>query len=93
MICLLHMKPVTVVELSSPGCAPCEAFAAYWQTIKNDWPNVTLRSVEITTPEGSEIAQKYMIMSAPGIIINDELWATGGFDGPKFSAKLKELSS
>ncbi len=87
------MKPVSVVELTSPGCPPCEAFAAHWETIQKDWPNVTLKKVEITTPEGSEIAQKYMIMSAPGIIINDELWATGGFDEKKFTQKLQEVST
>ena len=87
------MKPVDVVELTSPGCAPCEAFAAFWETVQKDWPNVTLKRIEITTPEGMELAQKYMILSAPGIIINGDLWATGGFNGPGFVAKLKELSN
>ena len=38
------------------------------------------------------MAQKYMILASPGIVINGELWASGGFDKEKFIVKLKELS-
>jgi hypothetical protein len=38
------------------------------------------------------MAGKYMIFSSPGIILNDELFVTGGFDKEKFMGKLKELS-
>ena len=57
-----------------------------------DWPNVNYKKIDVTTPEGQRVAQQYMIFSSPGIILNGELWATGGFDKEKFLAKLKELS-
>jgi len=44
------------------------------------------------TPEGQELAQKYMIFASPGIIINGELWATGGFNKEKFITRITELS-
>ena len=51
------------------------------------------RNADVITPEGQELASKYMIMASPGIILNGELWSTGGFHKEKFVQKLKELSS
>ncbi len=87
------MKSVTLDELSAPGCAICHRFEEFWHSIENDWPNVAYRNVDVTTPEGQELVQKYMIMASPGIILNGELWATGGFDKEKFVEKLEELSN
>jgi len=53
---------------------------------------VKYKNASVTTPEGQEIVQKHMIMASPGIILNGELWATGGFNKEKFVEKLKELS-
>lgn len=50
------------------------------------------KNISVTAPEGQELAQKHMIFSSPGIIINGELFSTGGFDKDKFIKKLKELS-
>ncbi len=86
------MKPITLEELSSPGCHNCKAFEEFWHSIEKDWPNISYKNVSIITPEGQEIAQKYMIFASPGIIINGELWATGGFDKEKFITRIKELS-
>ena len=86
------MKPVLLEELSSPGCQVCKAFEAFWHSIEHDWPNVTYKKIDVTTPEGQEMAGKHMIFASPGIILNGELWATGGFDKKKVLEKLKELS-
>ncbi len=86
------MKPITLEELSSPGCHNCKAFEEFWHSIEKDWPNISYKNVSIITPEGQEIAQKYMIFASLGIIINGELWATGGFDKEKFITRIKELS-
>ena len=86
------MKEVHLQELSSPGCTHCKAFQDFWHSIEKDWPNVKFEDVSITTPEGQELAQKHMIFSSPGIIINGELFSTGGVDRKKFLEKLKELS-
>lgn len=67
-------------------------FEEFWHSIEKDWPNVTFKKIDVTTIEGQAMAQKYMIFSSPGIIINGELFATGGFNKEKFVQKLKELS-
>ena len=86
------MKPIMLEELVSPGCQICRTFEDFWHSIEKDWPSVNFKKVEVTTPEGMEIARKYMIFASPGIILNGELWATGGFDRNKLIEKLKELS-
>ncbi|MFN7088706.1 MAG: thioredoxin family protein [Candidatus Paceibacteria bacterium] len=86
------MKPVELIELTSPGCHICRAFEEFWHSIEKDWPNVTYKKVDVTAPEGQELAQKYMIFASPGIILNGELWGVGGFDRDNFIKKLEELS-
>lgn len=86
------MKPITLEVLTSPGCTHCHAFLEHWKEVGASWPNVTLKEISLMTPEGTEMAGKYQIFASPGIVLNGELWATGGFDKEKFTAKLKELS-
>lgn len=86
------MSQIVVEELTSPGCHNCAAFKEFWETEKENWPNVTFKEVSLTDPEGQEMVQKYQIFASPGIIINGELFSTGGVDKDKFKEKLKELS-
>lgn len=83
---------ISVQELSSPGCHICREFEKFWESIKKDWPEVEYKKIDVTTPEGQELVQKYMIFASPGIIINGEIFSTGGFSKERFLARLKELS-
>lgn len=87
------MTKIKVEQLSSPGCTHCAAFERFWRSVEKDWPNVEYRNIDVTTPQGQETVQKYMILASPGIIVNGELFATGGVNKEKFLQKLKELSS
>lgn len=86
------MKNINLIELSSPGCQICKMFEEFWKSIEVDWPNVKYKNISVITAEGQALASKYMIFSSPGIIINDELFSSGGFNKDKFIFKLKELS-
>lgn len=86
------MNAITLVELSSPGCHNCAAFKAFWEEEQANWPNVNFREVSLTDPEGQELVQKHQIFASPGIIVNDELFSTGGVDKEGLKEKLKELS-
>ena len=85
-------KEIILEELSSPGCEHCKIFENFWHSVENEWPNVTYKNVSITTPEGQELASKHMIMSSPGIVLNGELFSTGGVNNKQFLDRLKELS-
>lgn len=82
---------VLLQEITSPGCKVCEAFEAYWHSVESKYPNVTFQKVDVVTPEGAELVSKHMIMASPGILINGELFSTGGFDTLKIEQKLNEL--
>ena len=86
------MNEISVIELSSPGCTHCAAFKEFWEGEAADWSNVNFKEVSLTDPEGQELVQKHQIFASPGIIINGELFCTGGVNEEEFLAKLKELS-
>ncbi|TSC75758.1 MAG: Uncharacterized protein G01um101430_252 [Parcubacteria group bacterium Gr01-1014_30] len=86
------MKEIELIEVSSPGCHICKMFEEFWHSIEKDWPSVKYKNVSVLTPEGQELIKEHMIFASPGIIINGELWATGGFDRNDFVEKLKKVS-
>ena len=87
------MKTVTLEELSSPGCQSCKAFEEFWHGVEKQFPNVVYKNISVVTREGMELAGRHMILASPGIIINGELFSTGGFNQEKFINKIKELSN
>ena len=86
------MKEVVVESLSTPNCHNCHVFEEFWHSIEKNYPNVKYRNISVLSPEGAEMIQKYSIFVSPGIIINRELFSTGGVDKEKFINKIKELS-
>lgn len=87
------MNKIILEEVSSPGCQVCKAFEEWWHAgPEKDFPNVEMKKMDMTTPEGQEMISKYMIFASPGIILNGELFSTGGFDKNKLLEKLKALS-
>ncbi len=86
------MDKIILEILSSPGCYHCAEFKKYWESVKNQFPDVEMREIDLTGDKGQEMVQKYMIMASPGIIINGELFATGGINKEKFEAKLKSIT-
>ena len=87
------MKPIVLEELSSPGCHICKTFEEFWHGVENQFPNVQYKNISVISPLGMELAGRHMILASPGIIINGELFSTGGFDQEKFINKIKELSN
>jgi glutaredoxin len=86
------MREIILEELSSPGCHNCAAFKEMWEAEKGNWPNVTFKEFSLVDPEGQEMVQKYQIFASPGIIINGELFSTGGVNKDEFIKKLEDLS-
>ncbi|HSE34877.1 MAG TPA: thioredoxin family protein [Candidatus Paceibacterota bacterium] len=86
------MKNISLDVLTAPGCVHCHEFETYWGEIAKDWPNVTHKEISIITPEGQELVSKHQIFASPGILLNGEVWATGGFNKEQFLEKLKALS-
>ncbi|MBX4187999.1 MAG: thioredoxin family protein [Candidatus Doudnabacteria bacterium] len=83
---------VKVTELSTPGCSHCaEAKKFLEEEFKPKYPQVKVEYVSVLDPAGQELVQKHMIFASPGIILNDELFSTGGLDKNKLINKVNEL--
>ncbi len=86
------MREISLIEVSSPGCHNCAAFKEMWDVEQKNWPNVKFREISLMDKEAQDIIVKHQILASPGIIINDELFSTGGVDKDGLTAKLTELS-
>jgi len=86
------MKTVILEELSSPGCHSCQVFEEFWHRVEDQFPNVQYKNISVVSDEGMEMASKYMVLTSPGIVINGELFSTGGVNQEKLVNKIKELS-
>jgi len=83
----------TLQFLTMVGCHNCEAAKKIFDEVLPDFKDiVTVEEIDITTPKGQELVSKYSVLASPGIIINDELFSTGGVDKDKLVEKLKTLS-
>lgn len=84
---------VSVQEIMLPGCYECIRFTKLWEEkISKDFPEAKLETIDGTTSQGQKLIVKYGIFSAPGIVINGELFSTGRVKEKKLRQKLQELS-
>ena len=79
--------------LTMSDCSRCKVAKRKFEEIKADFPDLEVEEIGMATPEGQKLAQKYGITVSPGIIINDELFSTGGVDKEKLIKKLKSLDN
>lgn len=83
---MINIKFVTV-----PGCHECAKAKQIFEELKPQYPEMQITEINVTSPEGMALVQKYGILSSPGIIINDELFSTGALNKNEFIKKLNEL--
>ncbi len=83
---------IKIQFLTMDGCHNCEAAKKIFDEIMPDFKDkVEVTEINMTTTEGQELVQKYSVMASPGIIINDELFSTGGVNKDKLIEKLKSF--
>ncbi len=85
------MLKVTLIR--PDGCSHCVAVLESLERMKADYPDLTVEEVDMTTPEGQEMVQKFGILSSPGILVNDEFFAFGGATEEQFKQKFDELKA
>ena len=76
--------------LTMPGCGHCANAKQILEKVKPDFPELEVVIHDIT--ENPEIAQQYMLMTAPGVVIDGELVFSGGLDEKKLRERLKGQS-
>lgn len=83
---------VLLQEINVPGCVDCRRFEEWWRINSTRFPNVQLEQISALDPKGQELISRFSIFASPGIIINNELFSTGGVDFKKLEEKLKSLN-
>lgn len=80
---------IKVELLTMPDCAHCAAAKETIEKVKADFPEMEVEIIDVT--ENTEAAEKYMLMSAPGVVINGKLEFTGGVTLSDLRKRLGEL--
>ncbi len=81
---------IKIELLTMPDCVHCATAKEVINRIRGDFTELEVEIFDIT--EHPEISQKYMLMSAPGIVINGKLEFTGGVKEDVLRKRLLELS-
>ncbi len=84
---------VKVQLLTSIGCSHCAHAKEVLKEVSEQYPDLEVEEIDITTDKGQEMVSKYMVMSSPGVIIDGELFSQGGLEKDKLISKLEELKS
>lgn len=79
---------VKIEILTTPDCVHCAEAKRLIEKVKRDTPNLEVKTIDLT--EHPEVAQKYMLMTAPGIVIDGKLEFIGV---PKEEELRKKLFS
>lgn len=61
--------PFVIMDFSSPGCAPCKKVPPMLEEIMTEKSDTDIAAFEIDITENMEIAQKFMVLGVPTIII------------------------
>ncbi len=75
--------------LTMPGCSHCAAAKRTIEKVKIDFLEMDVKIIDTT--EYPEVAAKYMLMSAPGVVINGNLEFSGGVNEEELRKKLEGL--
>jgi glutaredoxin len=84
---------IELVEIMVMGCVECKKFKEWWVKNSQNFKNINFKEIDAVTKEGQEMILKYQIFSSPGIIINGELFSSGGVNINKLTEKLKSLGA
>ncbi len=77
--------------LTIAGCHNCAEVKKSIAELKPEFSQLELEEIDMTTPKGQELVQKYQVMASPGIIINGELFSTGAVGKEKLRKKFKDV--
>jgi len=84
-------KNITIQLVSTPGCTHCEGVRKVLNEVRPQYPQMQIKEFDATNPDGLELVMKHGILASPGVIVNGELFATGGINKGEFIKKLDSL--
>jgi len=84
---------INIQFITVEGCYHCAKAKKVFSDLAPQYPEMKIEEIDATTPEGMELVSKYEIFQSPGIVVNGELFSTGGLNKDKFIEKLDSLKS
>lgn len=79
---------IKVEVLEVPGCVCCAAVKDILRKLKDEF-DLGIKVWDLS--KHPELAQKYQLLTSPGIVINGKLELTGEVDEMEMRAKLEEV--
>ncbi len=84
---------IKVTLIRPEGCSHCDMAKMTLDDLKKEYPEITIEEIDMNSPEGQALVQKYGILSSPGILVNDEFFAFGGATEKQFREKFEQIKS
>lgn len=84
------MLKVTLVR--PEGCVHCGQVLDTLEKLKKDYPSLTIEDIDMVSDKGQALVQKYGIMASPGVLINNEFFASGGATEDQLRKKFEEIT-
>ncbi len=83
-----------ILFLTMPGCHNCEAAKKVFEEVMPEFKDYfEIEEIDMTEDEGMQMAAQYGVLASPGIVIDGELFSTGGVNKDDLIAKLKSITS
>jgi thioredoxin 1 len=80
-----------IMDFSSPGCAPCKKVPPLLEELMEEMGHADISAYEVDVTENMEIAQKYMVLGVPTIIIFKDGQEVTRFNSVPKKDKIKKV--
>lgn len=82
---------IEVVVVSSPSCHLCEDALAALADLAAEFP-LSVREVDIRSPEGARIVERYRPAMPPAVVVDGELFSAGRLPRKKLRRYLERAA-
>jgi thioredoxin 1 len=86
----LKASQFVIMDFSSPGCAPCKKVPALLEEIIAEMPDTDISGFEVDVTENVAVAQRFMVLGVPTIIIFKEGQEIKRFNSVPKKDKIKK---
>lgn len=81
---------IKVTLVSPSDCPNCVELREQLSSLQKTYPDLTIETVDASSPEGEKLILKHGILSSPGILLNNRFWAMGAVSKQKLIQAIKE---
>lgn len=82
---LLSRTAILVADFSSPGCGPCKKVPPFIEEVLSELNDPGIAACEVSVAASMDLAQRYMVMGVPTIIV-----FKNGIETTRFSSLPKK---